>query len=352
MPKKIICWLTLIAVFFPLSCWKVKAQEPEYVQENVLQQLNKTKPDIGKPTNIKVGIYLVDFDTIDDKEQSFKLDAYLFLTWKDKRLAYNPKQANTTTKNYLPNQIWFPDIKAINVEGTRETVYSRLTVRPDGTVNYQERFNGKFLTPGDVRSFPFDTQNLNIILEDIGIYENSKHLILSVDKSKVGKSQNAFLTEWDIKDVIARVETKKINIEQHSYDKFIYTITIKRRYQFYVWNILVPLILIIIVSWTVFWSKSYEANVVISFSSLLADIAFNIVVADSLPKISYMTFMDGFILTGYVLICLSIFQIVLKHYLDIQQYKELAVKVDYISRRLFPGLFVGANILLILIFLL
>jgi hypothetical protein len=71
----------------------------------------------------------------------------------------------------------------------------------------------------------------------------------------------------------------------------------------------------------------------------LSAIAFNIVVAAALPKVSYLTFINGFFLISYVFINLAVIQSVVKHRLDLEKKNELSMMVDRKVRWLFPTIF-------------
>lgn len=339
----IFIWLNL---GFLINLPQAKAQEVPQVRTT--QQLSQIRPAPNEPTKVAVGLYLIDFDKFEAIDENFQLDGYLFLTWKDKRLAFNPTQAGVNTKRYKLEEIWFPNIRFMNVELAREIAYTELKVTPDGTVHYKERFHGQFNSKTNLKKFPFDSQKLKLILESP--VDDLKNLILFVDKNKNGKSKEAFLSGWIIDDTRAFVTTKRAEFENDYYSRFVYEICFSRTPEAYIWNVFAPLLLIIVISWTVFWSNSFEANCGISISCLLSAIAFNIVITQELPKVSYLTFMNGFILISYIFIGLTLVQIVVKHRLDLEKKNELSMMVDRKARWLFPTIFGLSNLILIAIF--
>lgn len=341
----IFIWLNL---GFLINLPPAKAQE--ITQVGTSDRLSQTRPDRNEPTKVAVGLYLIDFDKFEAIDENFQLDGYLFFTWKDKRLAFNQTQVGVNTKQYKLNDIWFPDIRFMNVELARETAYTELKVTPDGTVHYKERFHGQFNSETNLKKFPFDSQTLKLIL--CSPVEDLESLKLFVNKNKNGKSKEAFLSGWIINDARAFVITKKEEFENVERSTFIYEIDLSRTPEAYIWNVFAPLFLIIIISWTVFWSNSFEANCGIAISCLLSAIAFNIVVAAELPKVAYLTFMNGFILISYIFIGLTLVHIVFKHRLDLEKKNELSIMVDRTARWLFPTTFGVANLILIAIFLL
>lgn len=347
MRRNFVYFSALLSFCLPINELKVIAQETSEKKPTI--QLTQTLPKLDRSTEVAVGMYLIDFDDFNEQEESFTLDGYLFLNWRDERLAFNPSQTGGKHKTYNSGQIWTPNVSFLNIEGKREAAYKELKVKPDGTVYYKEKFTGQFNYELDLKEFPFDSQKIQIILTTL---DDSKNIIFTVDKTKTGKSQDAFLAGWTIGEEQANVRTIKSDIEEAYFPEFVYEIDVFRYSKPYIWNIILPLLFIIGLSWTVFWSRSFESNTVIATSSLLSAIAFNIVVAEELPKVAYLTFINGFILIVYIFICLVVIYTVVKHRLDLEKQKERSLKIDRVARWLVPVMFAASNIGLLAFFLL
>ena len=74
-----------------------------------------------------------------------------------------------------------------------------------------------------------------------------------------------------------------------------------RDYNYYIFKICLPILLILSVAWSALWlsPKEIETQVTITVVCLLSLIAYNFIIDKDLPKLSYLTFMDKFILTSY-----------------------------------------------------
>jgi hypothetical protein len=44
----------------------------------------------NKPVNVKVGLFLTNLIDVDEVKELFHISGYLFMTWKDPRLAFSP----------------------------------------------------------------------------------------------------------------------------------------------------------------------------------------------------------------------------------------------------------------------
>ena len=79
-------------------------------------------------------------------------------------------------------------------------------------------------------------------------------------------------------------------------------IEIERDYQYYVFKVISPIILILLVCWSVFWihPRELESKLTITIVCLLSLIAYNFVIDEDLPKLSYLTIIDYIILLAYL----------------------------------------------------
>ena len=104
---------------------------------------------------------------------------------------------------------------------------------------------------------------------------------------------------------------------------------------------IMPLVLIVFMSWAVFWINPKEAGtqIGISTASMLTLIAYRFTVDLLVPKVSYMTRLDEFILGSTFLVFLSLLQVILTSSLMRHGKETLSLKVDLLSRFVFPVLF-------------
>ena len=86
------------------------------------------------------------------------------------------------------------------------------------------------------------------------------------------------------------------------YDGFELVFEIERKSRYYVYKIILPIILILIVCWSAVWIKprDLESRLTITIVCLLSLIAYNFVIDADLPKLEYLTVMDYIILVSYV----------------------------------------------------
>ena len=90
----------------------------------------------------------------------------------------------------------------------------------------------------------------------------------------------------------------------------------------------------------------------VGFTGVLTVVAYQFIATGSLPKVPYLTLMDAYIAFSFIIMAITIFQsIVVSHYSK-QDKKELALKIDRVSRFLFPTFYlIGIGILTIIFML-
>ena len=118
--------------------------------------------------------------------------------------------------------------------------------------------------------------------------------------------------------------------------------TIERRSMFYIQNIILPLVLIVSISWAVFWGNRGKMTLAerlgISITSLLTVVAFDFLTGDSLPKLSYTTRLDAFYNFSYLFVAFTVLEslISVKRQRVDEDEGWPATKIDRVCRWLIP----------------
>ena len=167
----------------------------------------------------------------------------------------------------------------------------------------------------DLRLYPFDTQYL---YEDYSIYYGSREIdhypeIYFSDQlyHKENFLTNYFTPGFDLIDLEYDSDIENFSFK-NSKDKYGFQIEVKRQSEYYVAKILIPIFLIILLSWSSFWIKNdeLEAKLTITIVCFLTLIAYNFVVDSDLPKLHYLTWLDYYILSSYIFTGLTTFSAV------------------------------------------
>lgn len=307
-------------------------------------------PPGERPIQVSIHTYLVDFEQIDEATFSYKISGYLTLEWRDTRLAKASAPAFDREHATL-GLIWHPNIELVNEFEARDVSNTTLTIDDDGLVRYEERFKAQLATDFNLRKFPFDRQTALMAIESFRFGADS--LIFVARSTRELRSPTAFLPDWNIVSVNQRVTTASNNPDKESYSRYALEIEIARKFGYYMWSVFLPLALIALLPWAVFWidPEDVRTRTSISMSALLTAIALSLVITRERPRVAYMTLFDAVFLNSYFLIFLATVSVVAAHFaMRRSRSAETAERLSAIGRRAYPALLVVSNIILVVIF--
>lgn len=314
----------------------------------------------AEPTEVQLGLFLIGIDKISLPNSVFPtFDAELFLDmrWQDERLAFNANEAGTDRKIFLEHEaeleldrIWWPDIEIENGEGIRQTENLELIIFADGMVEYEERFVATIETNFDMRKFPFDNQELEIDIESF-IWDE-RFVVFAPLQEKMGSETNHAGGEWIVTDISTEIYPEPEVRSDHDFSEFIFNVHVERLPGYYIWRI-VPLFVLIALSWSAFWmvNEPMPGRMGRSFVALLTVVAFHRIISDMMPRISYMTFLDGMVIIAYLFTSITIIENVIVNYFRTKDNIEKANHIDMLARWLVPLGFVLCSGLVALLFL-
>ena len=119
-------------------------------------------------------------------------------------------------------------------------------------------------------------------------------------------------------------------------DGFDVVFEIERKSKYYLFKIILPIVLILIVCWSsiLIDPRELESRLTITIVCLLSLIAYNFVIDSELPKLDYLTVMDYIILVSYVYATIPNFLSILSfNLLKNKKKKVLAQRLEYIEVR-------------------
>lgn len=307
-------------------------------------------PNAEGPVLVDIGIFVKGFSDIDPVHNVFVVEGFIDMIWCDPREGFDPEELGWHEKIFLEDDaenelqlIWWPDITFPNESGSRDTENLELLIFEDGTVEYEERFAVTLEANFDLRLFPFDTQHLEIQVESLAWSE--EYLIFHEEENMIGFSSEFQLPEWEWNpdvDLTTHVESVQELRDQRPFSEFVVELTVHRRPDFYLLKVFLPMALIVALSWAVFWMDESDLGdrLSISFTGLLTVVAYQFILGDTLPHLSYLTFMDVLINYSFVMMALTVVENVLVHILRIEEHRiQVALRVDQSSRLLFPMIY-------------
>src|SRR5437016_5376633 len=326
-------------VLFAISSVARSAETPALVD----------RPAAGAgPTQVSVGIWIVDITNIDSAQQNFTADLAVVLRWKDARLAHT----GTGLAHYGLDQIWTPRVGIANETSSVVRKFPESAeVEPDGTVLYRQRYVGSFTQPLRLQSFPFDRQDFGI--QFVAIRYQPNEVAFVPDENWIhdgllkaaGISRSITLPDWTVERWDAKPDFYTLT-PGLQYSAYVFEFTASRNVQHYILKVILPLILIVMMSWSVFWTEPTNSNTQFSIAvtSMLTLIAYRFAVDTQLPRLPYMTRLDAFFLVSTLLVFLSLIEVLVTTILDNNDQLARAKKLDRYCRVIVPIIFVIASL--------
>lgn len=304
------------------------------------EQLSDTRPPSdGGPTRVGAAMFVNDITGLDDADQSFTTDVYFILQWTDPRLA-DPGRGSALALCELPfDRLWNPSLQFDLVRGIDRYYQDLVSLDAEGTITHAQRLYMQIAAPMDLRDFPFDRHTL--VVSASPVYLSTNEMVLEVIEGFVGREPSMSLNGWQVGEVSAEVAAEfreRLGIELSFFRGFI---QIRRESAFYFWKSFLPLTLIVFMSWAVFWIDPSQIGpqIGISATSMLTLIAYLFALAGILPRISYLTRADQFVLSAATLIFLALVESLTASFLARQGKTDTANRLDWWSRRVFPSAF-------------
>ena len=314
-----------------------------------------TTPDLGAysdlPIEVRVGVKIDQITSVDQKAENFGAVVHLKMEWYDPNLAFDPSQDQIPVRRYSTGvfrlkaneeNIFFPTFSVYNQQGRRFSNASGVVIFPDGKVVHAERLSVTLQAPDfDFKSYPFDTQHFFISIDT----QWPSHIMTFVaDQDFSGFGDQLGEEEWAFHNLKTEVRTKKSIFGLPS-SRFTFMFDGLRHIQYYVLRIIIPLFVIVMVSWATFFLRDFSKRVDISASNLLVYVAFNFTISNDLPRLGYITFMDSILAAAFVITSLTVMWNVLLRRLE-QNGKEGTARImDTYTLWIYPGAY-----LLVIIF--
>lgn len=246
------------------------------------------------------------------------------LYWTDPRLAFNSTWRRAI--RLKPYIVWRPDIiyyNGIDVSTTAEM----LEVTSDGTVLWSRQQLVTLAAGLDLHDFPFDSQQLPINLVSLSYDTADLNLTLFQGQGFFPDPVPTFSSAiWEMTGTSSTSSATRLRqSDPNPYSLASVKFLMIRRFDTYVVKYMLLLGLLVLLSSLSYCidAGSAPARVACSFILVVALAAFNIYVSNDLPKLSYTTFMDQYVLVCFCFALVSVFEYATVNYFISQSDKSL-----------------------------
>ena len=300
--------------------------------------MNRPVTEEGKPTEIQVVGAILDVDKIDSTEQSFTLNFYSVYRWTDPRLAHDGDGSITRAVS----DIWNPRLTILNTQKHWANTNGEAEISPEGVVTYRWHLFGSFSQPMALHNFPHDSHVFRVPIVAAGYRPDEVRLVPHPQIDSF-VAEELSVADWNISNMHGHTRDMTL-VNDLTLPGFVFSFEGKRLVHHYVIKTIIPLSLIVMMSWVVFWiNPEMAANrLSVAVTTVLTLIAFYIALSTQMPKIPYLTNLDKFLSVSTVLVFLALIEVVITSHLSGTGRAVAANRIDYTSRWLFPLLFFSA----------
>lgn len=301
----------------------------------------------GEPVDVDLGLHMEYLNSISEADHAFTLEAFVELIWCDPRLAYDPAATGETRRIYLEDvavrkigEIWWPDLYFVNQAGPPVIERQELIIFPDGTVVHEERVRVTLKARLDLTKFPFDRQKLEIEIESFAW--PSHEMVLHLDTDKIGLATVFNTPPWQVVSHHAEIRNMREIRDRDEFSEFVMEVETARISMPFVYRLLIPLILVVMASWSVFWLRpTSTGRFSVTFTTILTVVAFNFIITRKLPSVPELTYLEALFGISFILLLLVVVENTIIDRLTGAGRMEDAHHTDRISRVLFPLIYVA-----------
>jgi len=328
--------LSLLIALALYACKSVALASPEV-----------NAPSPVHPRVVRVGLSIRNLAAVDEVKENWQVTGLLTAKWSDPSLRYRPGRRGQLFRD-LPDDLWKPEFEFTNEVTPANFRFVDFYAEPDGTVVYTQAFSATLSTSLDLRRFPFDSQLLSVVVQAGG--DDLDSTILKPDHADSALPNRAYagLAQWvpvsltESSGTVAGSASRAHDVE--------FALKVRRNSRSYLWKFIVPLLLLVIISWVTFWLSHEEFKTKDQLQSavatLLIVVAFNITASSLLPKTEYITYIDALLFTCFIFVVVAIATIVGIHLLQINHSQERALSMRRLAGIVLPVTFLIAQIAL------
>ncbi|KAG8179312.1 hypothetical protein JTE90_016417 [Oedothorax gibbosus] len=289
------------------------------VLEQLLQNYdNRQRPDHGgSPTVVTTNFLIRSMGPISELDMEYSMDCYFRQQWTDRRLMFEAPIESLSLNIKMLEGIWKPDTYFLNGKGSylhTITVPNKLLrIFRNGKVLYSMRLTIKAKCPMLLQNFPMDKQSCPLVFGSFGYTVD--HLKYQWDPSgAVSLNEGLLLSQYDLIDFPSKNATHAAKTGMFSVLQVNFNL--RRHMGYFLIQVYVPCILIVVLSWVSFWinREATADRVGLGITTVLTLSTFGLDTKTDLPKVSYPTALDWFVIMCFMFVISTLLEFAGVHY--------------------------------------
>ncbi|XP_013085243.1 cys-loop ligand-gated ion channel-like isoform X3 [Biomphalaria glabrata] len=252
---------------------------------------------------VQVCVQFFKVGEIDTLKEQYTADVIVRSRWREPSLDGQLSEGGDITD---VRKYWNPKLYIENSYGDHKEMFRyRLVFNDKGEAYMTEKrtVKGTFMENLELDDFPFDVQDLTVTVASEFPYTDVEVVEDLENHHMVNKQSFVDEQEWHLYSHTECIQ-RELTIDQFDPSVRRSAVSVKcraaRRPGYFVWNIFMITFLICTLSFATFSVDKWlpQNRLQLSFTLVLTAVAFKSVVNQSLPRISYLTYMDKYLLAS------------------------------------------------------
>ncbi|XP_076072078.1 gamma-aminobutyric acid receptor alpha-like [Mytilus galloprovincialis] len=275
----------------------------------------------GNPVEVLTDIYLRSMGPISEKDMVYSIDIYFRQRWMDERLATNSstEKENISVSIKILEKIWFPDTVFYN--GRKSYLHMVPTpnrfvrIGRNGSIYFSQRLTVRAICKMELHHYPLDFQTCPLYFGSFAYSEDDvKYTWNSGKDASVARAPDMTMSQFDLINFSAETSfTYRKDGDLQSMLTVYFNL--RRHTGYFVINIFVPCMLLVILSWVSFWinREATSDRIALGTTTVLTMAFLALDSRSDLPRVKYATALDLYIALCFVFILSAIVQFAIVH---------------------------------------
>jgi len=268
-----------------------------------------------KTLDVQMDLLILSFGELSETNMEFSVDLYMGQFWRDPRLGFGLNKTIILSGD-ATNKLWLPDTFIINSIDTK--IHQLVAVNKkawvhlgNGTIMLVLRYTARSSCRVDLRDYPLDDQICHLAFESFSFENTDLNLTW---KQPLGTDIYIYDNEMAQFDILtARRAGKHSVYHSETFAGLTATIRFRRRTMYYIFQMYIPCICVVILSWVSFWIDETDGSdrVGLGIATVLTISFMRGSMNDSVPRVSYLKSVDYFLLGSFVFVFMTLIEYVL-----------------------------------------
>ncbi|XP_040006300.1 neuronal acetylcholine receptor subunit alpha-9 [Xiphias gladius] len=279
---------SLLLLFFLPVCLAAHGRFAQKLLNDLFSNYtNALRPveDTDHIINVTLQITLSQIIDMDERNQILTTYLWVRQVWMDAYLTWKKEDYDGLDTIRIPSSyVWRPDIVLYNSADDEfsSSMETNVVLRNDGQVMWDQPAITKSSCSVDVAFFPFDVQQCHLTFGSWTHNGNQMDLFNALDSADLADFVPN--VEWEVLGMPAKKNVILYGCCSDPYPDITFTLHLKRRASFYIFNLLIPCMMISFLAPLGFYLPADSGEKVsLGVTVLLALTVFQLLVAESMP---------------------------------------------------------------------